>query len=527
MFIRNWKVSTKTFSLLILSISFLIIIGIISYLSLESVTAKTKQMYEEKMTSSGLIQRILFNNSQIDSYNLERVINATSSNEAFQLKQIDDRVAENIAMQKTLEAIPMTPNVQEQYLIFKSLVIKNNEAKKKFDTNIAAGNKDEAYKVFINQLKPIRKDMIDAIDSMVNYQQEDAKMFYEESKSSAQKSNNLTILITVLAIMLCGIIGWFTSRTITHPIRKLQDVMARVRNNDLTAEADYKSQDEIGQLCESVNTTVKNLRTMINQILDASGDVAASSEQISASSEEVSVGNMKQAEDTQVIAELFKELSIAISDVSSRAEDAAVLSAQTVSIAEEGGVVIRSSIQGMEDVNDKMKLLEEDSDKIGEITRVIDEISSQTNLLALNAAIEAARAGEQGRGFAVVADEVRKLAERSIDATKQIGNIIRKMQVNMKNSLIAVSEGVNNSRQTQASFETIMSKVNDTSEQITMIAAACEEQAAQTSQVTQSIESIAAISEETAAATEETAASSQSLAKLAEGLNQIVSVFKV
>jgi len=150
----------------------------------------------------------------------------------------------------------------------------------------------------------------------------------------------------------------------------------------------------------------------------------------------VAVGNLKQAEDTQLIAELFKEVSIGVNDVASRAEDAAILSAQTVSIAAEGDTVIKSSIQGMDDVNNKMKLLEDDSEKIGEIIRVIDEISSQTNLLALNAAIEAVRAGEQGRGFSVVANEVRKLAERSVDATKQITAIIRNMQINMQNSAV-------------------------------------------------------------------------------------------
>ncbi|WP_162551228.1 methyl-accepting chemotaxis protein [Paenibacillus tepidiphilus] len=527
MFIRHWKVSTKMVCLLVLSVLFMAAIGVSSYISLQGVTAKSKKMYEEEMLASGFIQQILFNNAQIDAYNLERLIDSAPANNDLLLQQIADRVTENIAAQKEFEAIPKTAGVQEQYSRFKSLITQNNEVKKSFDTYLAAGNREDAYRVYTDQLKPIRQEMIGAIEAMVDEQQANAKTFYEDSQASADRSNVLTLAITVLAVVLCGLIGLIIARTITGPIGILQDVMARVRKHDLTAEANYHSRDELGQLSDSVNETVRNLRSMIDHIVDASGNVAASSQQISANSDDVSAGGMKQAEDTQVIAELFKELSIAVNDVALRAEEAAEISANTVATALEGGTVIQASLQSMDDVNEQIKLLEEDSEKIGEIIAVIDEISAQTNLLALNAAIEAARAGEQGRGFAVVAAEVRRLAERSVGSTKQIAALIRQIQENTRISVRTVSEGVSHSRQTKDSFERIMQQVNDTSEKITMIAAACEEQAAQTAMVTQSIESIAAISEETAAATQETAATSQSLAQLAEELNQTVSTFKV
>ncbi|RST77765.1 methyl-accepting chemotaxis protein [Siminovitchia acidinfaciens] len=352
-----------------------------------------------------------------------------------------------------------------------------------------------------------------------------------KGQKAAEKTYLTTLVVTIgiisLIFILSIVFGIVIARGISQPLRQLVDLVEKVAEGDLSETTKIHMEDEVGALAHSTNKMIKNLRETIQNILNAAENLSASSEQVSASTEEIANASTSQSNATQTMNELFKELSGAISSIAQNTEDAAGLALKTIKIAEDGEKVVQSSVEGAGLISLQMSRLEEGSRKIGEIIGVIDEIADQTNLLALNAAIEAARAGEQGRGFAVVADEVRKLADRSAEATNEISSIVKNMQEATFLSITSVEEGAAKTQKSREAFEKIISMINRTGDRVTEIASASEEQAAQSSEVLSHIESISFTTEKTAASSEETASTANALTGLAGKLNAVVAGFRL
>jgi len=321
--------------------------------------------------------------------------------------------------------------------------------------------------------------------------------------------------------------------------KRLLEQMQKFAKGDLTIQLEPEKKDEIGDIFIAFSQAVQALHGMISDLYDTITTSSDSTKQISASTEEVSIGAQSLMQQSNEIASAIEEMTSTISENASNATKAAKLSEQALSSAGDSRRIVKETVDGIGRISEvvlssanTIEELGKSSSEIGEIIQVINDIADQTNLLALNAAIEAARAGEQGRGFAVVADEVRKLAERTTKATKEIAQMIKRIQQDTAEAVTAIANGkveVERGKglvlQADASLQTIMDQTSTVSSMITMVADANEQQFKASEDVSKAIIGISNVAEESVSAVNEIARSISDLSSLASTLQEIIDHF--
>ncbi len=325
------------------------------------------------------------------------------------------------------------------------------------------------------------------------------------------------------------------------PVKEGADVLSVMAKGDLTirVKGEYKGDHQL--IKKSINTLGDSLGKLITEVNEAVGATASSSTEISSSTEEMAAGAEEQSQQSTEIAGAVEQMTKTILETTKNANLASDSAKDAGNVAKSGGKVVEETIEGMNKIAEVVRksaatvqALGKSSDQIGEIVQVIDDIADQTNLLALNAAIEAARAGEQGRGFAVVADEVRKLAERTTKATKEIAAMIKQIQkdtggaVNsMNEGTEEVEKGIELADKAGKSLKEIIEGSNKVVDIASQVAAASEEQSSAAEQISKNIESITSVTNQSAAGVQQVARAAEDLNRLTDNLQKLINRFKV
>lgn len=350
----------------------------------------------------------------------------------------------------------------------------------------------------------------------------------------------LIVAFLLALVLLCGcVLSVWLSRTMVMPLRRAAAYMQELGSGRLFERLRLGRRDEIGVMADAMDSFADNLEHTMRKVSRAVSATASASAEISASTKQMASGAQQQTTQTAEVAGAVEEMAKTILENSRNAGEASDTAQHARASAEQGGKVVDDTVNGMKRIAgvvhksaETVRELGKSSQQIGEIVSVINEIAEQTNLLALNAAIEAARAGEQGRGFAVVADEVRKLADRTTQATKEIAGMIKKIQEDTSGAVRSMQEGTEEVERGIAladkagrSLDEIVTVSQRVTDMVATIAAASEQQSTASEQITRNVEAISTVTGETAQGTQQIAITAEDLNRLTEDLQSLVDHF--
>lgn len=406
----------------------------------------------------------------------------------------------------------------------------------------------KGYRAAVGQYRDAQQVSRQALEKMTSLGQQlldlsDKLTASQNAKRDAdsQQARSMLTIATALALLFGVIAAWAITRQIVIPLSQTLVAVERVASGDLTHNLSVDRRDELGQLQGSIQRMTVSLRELIGGIGDGVTQIASAAEQLSAVTEQTSAGVNSQKVETDQVATAMHQMTATVQEVARNAEEASEAAVAADLQAREGDKVVNEAIAQIERLasevshsTEAMGELKRESDKIGSVLDVIKSVAQQTNLLALNAAIEAARAGEAGRGFAVVADEVRSLAQRTQKSTEEIEVLIAGLQNGtqqvatiMDASHDLTVSSVELTRRAGSSLESITRTVSAIQSMNQQIAAAAEQQSATAEEINRSVLNVRDVSEQTSTASEETAASSMELARLGTHLQGLVGRFRV
>lgn len=566
---RNLSVTRKLIILITVSALALGSIGFIGLNYIHVLAKDSKIMYSENLIPLSKVMQARINARASDAYTLE-LLTATDATRTQELKdEIDSAWEEIDQIADELDAGMLTSDQQQFLDQYRVEAAKLKESRSEVLSLVESGQRAQAYELYTSRVETDRKAVNDSLKALQASNVEYAGTINERNQSNLDDITILVCSLIVAALLLLIGLGILIARSIVRPVKEVVSLLSQAENGDFTVKGGYVSKDEIGELTTSFNQMTSKLQVVFGSVQESAYLVASSSEELSASAEQNSkasehittiVQDLATGSDTQ--SEKVEQSSQIVADITGHTREIAdyteemrrdVLNASEASA--EGSQAIGEVGRQMHTISTNVGSLAEAvqslgrrSEEIEHITNVISGISGQTNLLALNAAIEAARAGEHGRGFAVVADEVRKLAEESNNSTKQITALIDMIRQDtevtlrtMENTSEEVHSGLAVVDDAGRSFGKIEHAVGEVVRQIENVSGILQRLAGGTGQVNESIsevqhvaresamnaQNISAATQEQLASMEEISSSSQALASLADDLQNVIRQFKI
>lgn len=567
--LKNLNITRKLLIIIIVSTLGLSSVGILGVSYIKVMAQGSEIMYKENLLPLNKIMQIRVNARASDAYTLELLVTEDPERNKELIDEIASAWEEIDGLISEIEGTKLTKEQKNLVEKYKEQAAALSSSRDKV-MNLAVENKnDEAYSIYLQEVEINRAALNDTLKELQKTNITNAESINTLNHESEKEIVIFVTVIILVALILLVILSVVIARMIVRPIKEVKGLLTEAENGDFTVKGSYQSKDEIGELTTSFNNMTNTLQSVFTTVQDSSQQVASASEQLSASAEqnskasehitltvqELASGSDKQVDKVEDSSKVITEITNHTKTIADHTEKITkdVLHASEMSL--EGNQAIKkvneqmnSIYENVNSLSEAIKGLNDRSNEIGQITNVITGISAQTNLLALNAAIEAARAGEHGKGFAVVADEVRKLAEESTSSTEKIAQLIQLIQSDtdktiqtMKKAAEEVYSGLNVVHVAGDSFQKIELAVNGVVSQIEDISESLKKLANGTDIVNESIQNvsdmakesamitqnISAATEEQLASMEEISSSSQSLARLADDLQIVIKQFKI
>ena len=539
--LKDVRISIRLMILLGALLMLSVVIGAVGLYASGSSNGSLKSVYEEKLLPivelnlimrGNLRNRVAITNGLLQPSHMNGFIKVIEGNNAESIRQWNAYTSNALTEdEKVLSAKFNDANVR--FI---------EEGIKPALAAMQAGNAEALGQVQAEHVKPLFLKMNDALEVLIALQEREARKLYDASDATFRAMRMVSIAL-ILAGSISGILlGYSIINSVKRPVGELRGVMVKMSaDGDLNARVKVQGKDEIGEMASAFNALIGGFADIIRQVNNSAGTVSATAASLSASSAQIEHGSQAQSEAAASTAAAVEEITVSISSVASNTEDVRKLSERSLQQTRLGNQNVASMVGEIERVQEAVRLIAssvvefvESTRAIAGMTQQVKDIADQTNLLALNAAIEAARAGEQGRGFAVVADEVRKLAEKSAQSAGEIDRVTSSLNQKSTDVEATVQQGLHSLQATQEQVERVSAVlteagalVEQSSAGVNDIASSVQEQSVASNEIARNVENIAQMSEESHAAVESNAEQIVRLEQLARELQGAVQRFKV